>query len=576
MSFQALNVAASSLRAQQKAIDVVSHNIANVNTPGYSRQAPNIVTTTPESIGGLDFGRGINLKSIGRSVDPLIANSQRENTSQFQFWNHVSTGLTTIENSFGSLDSTGLAASVNDFFLSWQQLSNNPQDTAQKYNVRNKSEALIIQLGNMQTQLGNGQVQLDQSIDQQLADANLKIDEISALTQQITAHEAGKQGQTSIANDLRDQRDQAVRDLAKIIPIQNVSTQDGGLLIQTKGGDLLTQDGVARHLTRSSVSSTGYQGIVIENTNQQVQGLEFGGTLGGTIKLRDEYYQGYMDTLDSFASNLAFSTNQIQSNAGSATRLSQVQSGQGATNPTLALNDAAQNTAFASQVQAGGFNIHVYDAAGSPLIPTSKTTINIAAGSTMNDVATTLNAVVGLSATVDSAGRLNIDAGSNTVAFADDTSNFLAAYEINSFFHGSTAGNITLSQPILNDVTSIGTGYIDPTTSLLQTGDNRAAVNIMNLQDTALSVDGSTPASLHERISSLSSRYGLDVGVANQQKSYREAESISLTQQREAISGVNVDEELIAMMKFQRAYEASAKIITTSNQMMDSLMGILR
>ncbi len=576
MSFQALNVAASSLRAQQKAIDVVSHNISNVNTPGYSRQTPNIVTATPESIGGLDFGRGINLQSIGRSVDPLITDSQRENTSQFQFWNQVSTGLTTIENSFGSLDNTGLAASVDDFFLSWQQLSNNPQDTAQKYNVRNKSESLIIQLSGMQTQLADGQTKLDQSINLQLDNANLKIDEIAALTKQITAHEAGKQGQTSIANDLRDQRDQAVRDLAKIIPIQSVNTQDGGLLIQTKGGDLLTQDGVARHLTRNNVSSTGYQGIVIASTNQQVQGLEFGGTLGGTIKLRDEYYQGYMDTLDSFASNLAFATNQIQSNASSATRLSKVQSGQGATDPTLALNDVTQNTAFASQVQAGSFNIHVYNTAGDPLLPISKTAINIAASSTMNDVATALNAVVGISATVDSAGRLNIDPGTNTVAFADDTSNFLAAYEINSFFHGSTAGNITLSQTVLDDVTTLGTGYIDPATSLLQLGDSRAAINIMNLQDTALSVDGSTAASLHERISSLSSRYGLDVGLANQQKSYREAESISLTQQREAISGVNVDEELISMMKFQRAYEASAKIITTNNQMLDSLMGILR
>ncbi|MDX8383233.1 MAG: flagellar basal body rod C-terminal domain-containing protein, partial [Ghiorsea sp.] len=70
--------------------------------------------------------------------------------------------------------------------------------------------------------------------------------------------------------------------------------------------------------------------------------------------------------------------------------------------------------------------------------------------------------------------------------------------------------------------------------------------------------------------------YGLDVEVANQQRDYREAEANSLTQQREAISGVNIDEELVAMMKFQRAYEASAKVITTSNQMMDVLMGMMR
>jgi len=576
MSFQALNVAASSLRAQQKAIDVVSHNIANVNTAGYSRQTPNIVTATPEKIGGLDYGRGIDLKSISRTVDPLINQSQRENSSQFAFWNQVASGLTTVESSFGSLDSTGLAASVNDYFTSWQQLSNNPQDTAQKYNVLSKSEILINQLNTMRTQLSDGQVALDKNIDQHIVDVNTKLDAIASLTQQITAHEASNQGGTSIANDLRDQRDTTVRDLAAIIPIQEVTTQNGGILIQTKGGDLLSQDGVSRHLTRSNSTGAGYQSIVIAETSQQVQGLELGGTLGGSIKLRDGYFQGYIDTLDSFASNLVYSTNQIQSNASSPTRLQQVQSGQASNNAALALNDVTQNVPFANQVQAGSFKVHVYDAAGVPTSPTSAFNITLVAGATMNDVATSLNAVAGITATVDATGFLNINAGSNTVSFADDTSNFLAAYEINSFFHGSTAGNLAISQQVQNDVTTIGAGYTDPVTSILQLGDNQAAADVMKLQDVALSVDGSSPASLHARVASLSSRYGLDIGTANQQKSYRQAEATSLIQQRDAISGVNIDEELIAMMKFQRAYEASAKIISTNNQMLDSLMGILQ
>ena len=164
MSFASLNIAASSLRAQQKAIDVLSHNMANVNTPGYSRQSPNIVTASPVSIGNLNLGRGVNLTDIQRSVDPLINNAMRENASQAQFWNTVSTGLTTVESTFGSLDNTGLSAAVNDYFLSWQQLSNNPQDVAQKNNVLNKSVALTTQLNQMYTQLSNAQQSLDQDV----------------------------------------------------------------------------------------------------------------------------------------------------------------------------------------------------------------------------------------------------------------------------------------------------------------------------------------------------------------------------------------------------------------------------
>ena len=185
MRFATLNIAASSLRWQQKAIDVLSHNMANVNTPGYSRQSPNIVTASPVSIGNLNLGRGVNLTDIQRSVDPLINNAMRENASQAQFWNTVSTGLTTVESTFGSLDNTGLSAAVNDYFLSWQQLSNNPQDVAQKNNVLNKSVALTTQLNQMYTQLSNAQQSLDQDVNQQIDAANLKIDAIASLSNQI-------------------------------------------------------------------------------------------------------------------------------------------------------------------------------------------------------------------------------------------------------------------------------------------------------------------------------------------------------------------------------------------------------
>lgn len=578
MSFAALNIAASSLRAQQKAIDVLSHNMANVNTPGYSRQSPNIVTASPVSIGNLNLGRGVNLNDIQRSVDPLINNAMRENTSQSAYWNTVTSGMTTVESTFGSLDNTGLSAAVNDYFLSWQQLSSNPQDVAQKNNVLNKSESLTTQLNQMYTQLSNAQLSLDQDINQQIDAANLKIDAIASLSNQIKSQEASQQGTSSAANDLRDQRDEAIRQLAKIIPIQNVNTQDGNVLIQTAGGDMLTHDGTARHLQRSNnTSNNGFRDIVIQGTNTAIQGLDTGGSMGGMLALRDGNFQGYMDDLNSFAANLAYTTNQVHSSAGGGTPVSTLQSGQGSLNPALALNDPNQGVAFAGQVQAGSFNMHVYDAAGIALTPSSDFTINLAAGATMNDVVTAINASgSGVTASIDIAGRLNLDAGANTIGFANDTSNFLAAYEVNSFFHGATAGNLSVSQHIQNNARAINTGHIAQGSSLVFSGDNTAAIQIMNLQDQALSVDGSPAASLHNRISTLSSQYGLDVGLANQQIAYRQAEADSLTQQRDAVSGVNVDEELIAMMKFQRAYEASAKVISTSNQMMDSLMGILR
>ncbi|MDX8397116.1 MAG: flagellar basal body protein, partial [Mariprofundaceae bacterium] len=140
MIFGSLNIASSALKAQQRAMDVVSHNIANVNTAGYSRQAADLVTLSPEQRGQLDFGRGVNVSNIGRSVDPVIDKALLRNGPQQAFWTNIQSGLNSIESTFGSLQSTGLSAAMDNFFSAAQQMANAPQDLAQKLNMRNKSE----------------------------------------------------------------------------------------------------------------------------------------------------------------------------------------------------------------------------------------------------------------------------------------------------------------------------------------------------------------------------------------------------------------------------------------------------
>ncbi|MDX8403840.1 MAG: flagellar hook-associated protein FlgK [Mariprofundaceae bacterium] len=577
MISDALNIAASSLKTQQKALDVISHNVANSNTEGYSRQNPTLVTALPEKLDQRVFGRGVDLGSINRIVDPLIDHAQKENLSQYSFFNTLSSGLASVENVFGSLQATGISAALDEFFLSWQQFSSNPQDQAQKFNVRNKSEVLATQLSNMHEQLRTSQASVDQEIDQRIKEANILLDEIASLTSQIRQMQASQQGASGGANDLLDQRELAVRTLSTLIPIQQVNTADGDFLIQTKGGDLLTQDNVSRHLGRSSsLSVNGFREIVVESTGVPVAGLDQGGTVGGLVSLRDGHLGNYIQTLDEIALNLTFGVNQILASSGGVVRASSLISGQGSLNAGLALNDAVQALPLANQIQTGSFKLHLFNAAGTPLAP-GGTTINVTAGvTTITDIANSINAIPGVSASVDTVGRLVIDAGTNTVGFSDDSSNFLAVYEINTLFHGSGAGGMTISDALKNNAALLNAGTIDPATSIVYTGDNNAAIAVMQLQDSKISFDGTTSESLHVRAAVLSTRYGDDFAIADQQLLYRQVESESLSRQREAVSGVNVDEEMISMIKFQRAYEAAAKVIQTTNQMLDSLLGLIR
>jgi len=576
MISDSLNIAASSLKTQQKAMDVVSHNIANVNTPGYSRQTADLATIASEKIGGLNLGRGVGIMNVRRVVDPIIAQAQLNNNAQLAYWNTTHTGLSSVENVFGSLQSTGLASALDGFFLSWKQLANNPQDHGQKLNVRAKSSVLVDSLNNMKQQISTVQTNTDANIDQSIIKTNQILDNIASLTVQINRQEAGNQGVIGQANDLRDQRDQAVRDLSAQIPVQQVNTADGGLLLQTLGGELLVQDGNARHLARGSSVTGTFASIVMQDNSTPIDQSLQGGQLGGMINLRDNKMGTYIQKIDSIAANLIFSTNQIHANTASTSHQSALTSEQ-TVNPAIALDAAGQLAPFAAQIKTGTFKLHVYDSTGAAT-PQGGTTIAVTAGvTTMNDIVNAITAVSGTTAAIDATGHLSITAtGTNTFSLSGDTSNVLAAYEINNFFHGNNAASLALSSNVQNSATAINTGQADASTSAVQAGDNSAALSILALQNTALSIDATPSASLHDRTTSISTLYGNDTAVALQQKDYRTVERDSLNNQRQAISGVNTDEELITMIKFQRAYQASAKVITTTNQMMDSLMGLIR
>jgi flagellar hook-associated protein 1 FlgK len=577
--FSALNVAASSLKTQQKAIDVVSHNIANVNTPGYSRQKAELGTLSPEQLGAFDFGRGVGLGSISRSVDQVVNQALLKNGPQQNYWQELKAGLNSIENVFGSLQNTGLSAAMDDFFFAAQQMANAPEDAAQKFNMRTKSTALATQISSMSNQLQAVQQTANANIDQNLLSANNLLTTIGSLNVQIRQHEGTSQGLIGAANDLRDQRDQAVRDLSAFMPIQDVRTAAGGVLLQTVSGDLLVQDGEVRQLARGAVGANGnFQSIVIAGTNTAVSGLDKGGKIGGSIALRDDRVAGYIKDLDNIAVNLSFAINQANASGVGSSRVSQVQSGLGVVNSALSVSDAAQNNPFAAQIQNGSFTVHVFDAAGVPLTPASKATITITAGvSTMASIAADIGAnVPGVTASVDVSGKLLMNAGANTVGFSDDSSNFLAAYQVNSLFQGTSAASLKVSDAVQADAGMISTGQIDLLTSGINVGDNRAALLMVDLQNKPASLDGATAVTLSARTSLLSTKYGNDVALASQQQSFFQAEASSLNQQRQAFSGVNVDEELVSMIKFQRAYEASAKVIQTTNQMLDSLMGLIR
>ncbi len=577
MIFRALSIGATSLLAQQKAIDVISQNIANANTPGYSRQRAELVSAMPDHVAGRDFGNGISVANVRRSVDAALTDAQTRNSELASYAKTLQQELAGIEAVFGNLDTPGLTSALDDFFQAQQQLANRPEDRTLRLNTLARAGDVTSRITDMRRQLGERQNALNQAISPLITEANALLDRIAELDRQISVNE-NKSILRGDANDLRDKRDKAVMDLSQLIPVRRVTTNDAGLLLQTPGGDLLLRDDTARHLKLGTGIPFG--SIEFTDTGLAAAGLDTGGQIGALITLRDGQLAGYISQLDSLAANLVFTVNQKHVGGSGLTAVSSYTSGQTATSPTGTATavDKDSGIAFSGQVRTGTFTIHVLDPTGTPVSPPGPggATISITAGVTkLSDIANAINAVNGVGASIAN-GRLTIDGGTNRIAFTNDTSNFLAAYEINTFFHGSTANDITVDSAVSADAGRIATAAADAATSAISPGDNTIALAILSLRDTATSIDGSPAASPAQRAATLAGAYGLDAASARQQLTYREAEADVLSRQRQSISGVNVDEEMIKMISLQRAYEASAKVIQVSNQMLDSLLGLVR
>jgi len=581
--FGSLDVAATSLLTQQRALDVIANNIANANTPGYSRQEAILVSEQPQQAGVLNFGRGVKVDDIRRMLDPILAKTQLANSGQSALAQTLQQGLASVESTFGSLGAPGLTSTLDAFFTSLQSLANTPEDAIVRADVLTKAQTLTTQVTDMSQQLSDRQLAADKEIDPLLTKANTLLTQIADLNGRIARAELG--ATAFQANDLRDQRDAKVTDLSKLIAVRQVATNNGGLMLQTPGGDFLVQNDVARQLKRVA-SGSGFAQIAFTDNAIPASGITQGGQIGGLMTLRDDKLSKYITQLNSLAANLAFSVNQQHVNGTGTSTVSTYTSGQTATDPagnTAAVDDDT-NIPFASKIVTGAFNIYVLNADGTAVNtpPGTSIAINVTTGTKLADIATAISAVNGVSASVSS-GKLTIDGGANRIVLGGDTSNFLAAYEVNAFFHsGTTAASFSVDSAIAADAGRIATGVATPpnppdtTKSLLAVSDNTAALGLLGVRDTAASVDGATAASPIARAASLISTFGLDVAAANQDVSFRTAESNALESQRQSISGVNVDEEMVNLIRFQRSYEAAAKVIQTSNRMLDSLMGLIQ
>ena len=298
--YGSLSVALSSLMASQQALETTANNVANANTPGFSRQRPVLVPGDPVIEGNLSFGTGVLIQRLESLRDPILEIQLNQETQQQSKLNTTLGALQQMQTMFSS-SSTGIGADISNFFSSLQQLSPDPSNISLRQAVLTAAGNLATDFNttahNLQTQRSN----LDLNVVQTVGQINNLTAQIASVDQQIANLENVHQD----ASSLVDKQTNLIRQLSGLVDVSVIQTEHG-IALTTSNGTPLVSGGQSFALT-SQTGSNGLQHIFAEG--HDLTSSLTGGSLSGLIQMRDQQIPGMQSSLDQLAAGLATALN---------------------------------------------------------------------------------------------------------------------------------------------------------------------------------------------------------------------------------------------------------------------------
>ena len=391
------NIGLSGIAAARKALEVIGNNISNAATEGYHRQRIELTPAHSVQNGSVSIGGGVNAQSVARMVDSLLEQEILRQQSSLEYLSQESSALQTIETVFGELstENGGLNVALDSFFNSLQELAAHPTDTIWQNQVLSDAESLagkFRSVGEYLDTLSN-QIKLESdsivsdinTLTAQIADFNAKISEIEMVGSQ--------------SNSMSDQRDHCISELSKLVDVQILNREFGVVDVVVGGMPLVMSSGYTE--INAGFDSNGKLGIAMVGENAYSTNLS-GGRLGGLFSLTNTTIEDIQSDLDLLANSIITEINKVHVNGlgsyGSFTELT----GQ-------SVSDL--NLSGLSSVVAGEMNIRVTNTVTGQI--TRHTIAVDPASDTLGDIASDINGITGLNASVTSDSRLVITSSAN-------------------------------------------------------------------------------------------------------------------------------------------------------------------
>jgi len=618
-----LNIGYTGLVAAQAGVSTTSHNISNAESEGYVRQRVVTAAATPLNVAVGQVGNGVDIVNIARIFDSYVFDRYSESSADKEYADYSERTLNQLSTFFPEIDGVGIKADLTEYYNMWQTFSDNPENDSIKLALSQQTKNLTQNIAATQDKIKALQDQVNDQLAVNIDEVNSLASELADLNKSI---ELAESGDAFSANDLRDKRNVIEISLSKLIGAEvthgqissemgldsSVNMTNGSYTLTVNGFNIV--DGNSYHPVRiDKIGASGFYDLSYERQDGVLIPMSediTGGRVGAILDLRGSSIenttsgvptngtiQNVVSQMNSFAQGLIESTNNLYAQASTNKMISNYVD----LNPDNSLINSDLN------FKKGSFNVVVYDIDGN--ITASReikideaTTMKGAAGS--NSIEAQINADIddnddgsGVNdvndfiqfnwadyASGDSALELftfpdkeslgytfSIQDNLSTEEYASG-SNFAGALGMSRFFDGDNAQNIRINSLYDNDPEKLSAGKSQ------QAGDNTLALEMIQQQFEKFdfNVGNSTTynTTMYGMFDVISTEVGVKTNAAILANESITAQYNAIEQEFDSVSKVSIDEELTNLIKYQTAYGASSKIITTIDQMMQTLLGI--
>ena len=306
--FTGLEIGKRALISSQLAMNTVGHNMANANTPGYTRQRVNITSTTPAETAWGNAGTGAEATSIEQIRDLFLTGQYRSENGSLGGWEFTEKTVAQVEGFFNEPQENSLGEALDEFWQAWSAVAGTSDDNTTRNDLLDKASVLVNNLNQLDRKLTTLRQTIDGEISTSVADLNQIAVQIASLNRQITSMEVDG----DMANDLRDKRDLLIDELSGYLDVSVIEKANGSMTVAI-GAMAFVEDDTYQKLSTKLVKDgeSSYTQIVWDQNKAEVKFNS--GTFGSMFEARDEMITKYQSELNELAQGIVENVNAIHS-----------------------------------------------------------------------------------------------------------------------------------------------------------------------------------------------------------------------------------------------------------------------